>query len=256
MSCRAVTVAALATAAMLLAGVAQGVAQGVAHGVSHGVALSGAHTASATCGSYPRPGTQVAGPAPLRLRRQYGVLRRASRSGDRIALDRLGTLPESQIVTASLRYLGPVAESGRVYLVAAWHLLPDPLEPVRCVPASQRALQRALLPSLRREYAQHALCLVIVYPTRAAPTCQPAPGTVAPLLIAAGTPGLGLAPDGVAGVRLHFRGPGSVTVAVQGNLWRLPGTGRTAVPCGLDWIGRDRVVLRTVISCNANHDTT
>jgi hypothetical protein len=249
MSGRAVVVAVLATTVMLLVA-------GVGEGVAHGVAPSGARAASAACDSYPRPGTQVAGPAPLRLRRQYGVLRRASRPTDRIALARLGTLPESQIATGSLRYLGPAAEGGRIYLVAAWHLLPDPLEPVRCVPASQRALQRALLPSLRREYAQHALCLVIVYPTRAAPTCQPAPGTVAPLLIAAGTPGLGLAPDGVAGVRLHFRGPGSVTVAVHGNLWRLPGTGRTAVPCGLDWIGRDHVVLRTVVSCNPNHDTT
>jgi hypothetical protein len=248
MSCRAVAVAALTIVVTLVTGVGQGVGHGVGRGV--------ARAASAGCGSYPRPGTQVTGPAPLRLRRQYGVLRRASRRSDRIALGRLGTLPESQIVTGSLRYLGAAAEGGRIYLVPAWHLLPDPLEPVRCVPASQRALQRALLPSLRREYAQHALCLVIVYPNRAAPTCQPAPGTVAPLLIGAGTPGLGLAPDGVAAVRLHFRGPGSVTVAVHRNLWRLPGTGRTAVPCGLDWIGSDGVVLRTVVSCNANHDTT
>jgi hypothetical protein len=248
MSRRAVVVPALA--AILVTGVAS---TGVA---STGVARTGARTASPACGAYPRPGTQVAGPAPLRLRRQYGVLRRAPRPADRIALRRLGTLPESQIVTGLVRYLGAVAESGQIYLVAARHLLPDPLEPVRCVPASQRALQRALLAGLRREYAHRALCLVIVYPTRAAPTCQPAPGTVAPLLIAAGTPGLGLAPDGVAAVRLHFRAPGSVTVAVHGNLWRLPGTGRTAVPGGLDWIGRDGVVLRTVVSCNANHDTT
>ena len=97
---------------------------------------------------------------------------------------------------------------------------------------------------------------MIVYLTRAAPTCQPAPGTVGPLLIAAGAPGLGLAPDAVAAVLLHFRAQASVTVAVHGNFWRLPGTEATAVPCGLDWIDRDGVVLRTVTSCTANRDTT
>jgi hypothetical protein len=220
------------------------------------VAPGGARGASPACGSYPRPGTQVAGPAPARLRLQYGVLRRAPRPADRIVLGRLGTLPQSQILTGSIRYLGAVGEGGRVYMVAARHLLPDPLEPVRCVPASQRALQRALLPGLRREYAHRALCLVIVYPTRAAPTCQPAPGTVAPLLIAPAAPGLGIAPDGVAAVRLHFRSGASATVAVRGNFWRLPGPEATPVPCGLDWIGRDRVVLRTVISCAGNRDST
>lgn len=236
---------------------AAGIALAAAVGtLATGVAPDRARAGSPACGSYPRPGTQVAGPASARLRRQYGVLRRAARAADRIALGRLGPLPQSQILTGSIRYLGAVAEGGRVYLVAARHLLPDPLEPLRCVPASQRALQRALLPGLRREYAHRALCLVIVYRTRAAPTCQPAPGTVAPLLIAPAAPGLGLAPDGVAAVRLHFRSGASAAVAVHGNFWRLPGPDATPVPCGLDWIGRDRVVLRTVISCAGNRDIT
>jgi hypothetical protein len=235
-----------AGAATVLAAAAGLLAAGVAPGV--------ARAASPACGSYPRPGTQVPGPAPASLRRQYGVLRRASRPADRIALGRLGPLPQSQILTGSIRYLGAVAEEGRAYLVAARHLLPDPLAPVRCVPASQRALQRGLLPGLRREYTRRALCLVIVYPARAAPTCQPAPGTVAPLLIAPAAPGLGLAPDGVAAVRLHFRSGASAAVAVRGNFWRLPGPDAAPVPCGLDWIDRDRVVLRTVTSCAANRD--
>jgi hypothetical protein len=236
----------LAAAVGLLAAAAGLLAVGAAPGV--------ARAASPACGSYPRPGTHVPGPAPARLRRQYGVLRRAPRRADRIALGRLGPLPQSQILTGSIRYLGAVAEGGRAYLVAARHLLPDPLAPVRCVPAPQRALQRALLPGLRREYNHRALCLVIVYPTRAAPTCQPAPGTVAPLLVAPAAPGLGLAPDGVAAVRLHFRSAASATVAVRGNFWRLPGPEAAPVPCGLDWIDRDRVVLRTVTSCAGNRD--
>jgi hypothetical protein len=235
-----------AAAATVLAAAAGLLSAGVAPGV--------ARAASPACGSYPRPGTQVPGPAPASLRRQYGVLRRAPGRADRIAPGRLGPLPQSQILTGSIRYLGPVAEEGRAYLVAARHLLPDPLAPVRCVPASQRALQRALLPGLRREYTHRALCLVIVYPTRAAPTCQPAPGTVAPLLIAPAAPGLGLAPDGVAAVRLHFRSGASAAVAVRGNFWRLPGPEAAPVPCGLDWLDRDRVVLRTVTSCAGNRD--
>jgi hypothetical protein len=221
-----------------------------------GVARGGASAASPACDSYPRPGTQVAGPAPASLRRQYAVLRRAPRAADRIALGRLGPLPQSQILAGSIRYLGAVAEGGRVYLVPARHLLPDPLAPVRCVPASQRALQRALLPGLRREYSHRALCLVIVYPNRAAPTCQSAPGTVAPLLVAPAAPGLGLAPDGVAAVRLHFRSAASAMVPVRGNFWRLPGPEAAPVPCGLDWIDRERVVLRTVTSCTTNRDLT
>jgi hypothetical protein len=239
-----------AAAATVLAAAAGLLAASVTAGIAPGVARAG----SPACASYPRPGTQVPGPAPARLRRQYGVLRRAPRQADRIALGRLGPLPQSQILTGSIRYLGAVAEGGRAYLVAARHLLPDPLVPVRCVPASQRALQRALLPGLRREYAHRALCLVIVYPTRSAPTCQPAPGTVAPLLIAPAAPGLGLAPDGVAAVRLHFRSGASAAVAVSGNFWRLPGPEAAPVPCGLDWLDRDRVVLRTVTSCSANRD--
>jgi hypothetical protein len=79
---------------------------------------------------------------------------------------------------------------------------------------------------------------------------------VAPLLIAPAAPGLGIAPDGVTAVRLSFRSGASATVAVRGNFWRLPGPEATPVPCGLNWIGRDRVVLRTVISCAGDRDIT
>jgi hypothetical protein len=217
---------------------------------------AGPARAAQPCRSYPRPGTTVAGPAPSRLRAQYQVLRRAQRPFDRVALSRLGALPESGILLDATRYLGSVPLGGRVYLVAGRHLLPSPLEPVRCVPADERSLQQALLPSLRREYAHRALCLVILYATRAAPTCQPAPGTVAPLLIGSGVPGFGLAPDGVPAVRLLFAagGHGPVRVAVHENFWRVRGQSLDVTPCGLDWIDGRGIVLRAVTSCVA--DTT
>ena len=223
------------------------------------LATAGAGTASARaaqpCGSYPGPGRPLR-PGAVSAAAQYQVLRRAQRPFDRVALSRLGVLPEAQILPDATRYLGPLAQGGRAYLVAALHLLPSTLEPVRCVPASQRSLQQALLPSLRVEYAHRGLCLVIVYPTRAAPTCEPAPGTVAPFLIGPGAPGLGLAPDGVPDVSVQFlpRTHAAIRVAVHENFWHLNDPGLGITPCGLNWIDATGIVLRAVTSCVA--DTT
>ena len=109
-------------------------------------------------------------------------------------------------------------------------------------------------PSLRREYAHRALCLVIVYPTRAAPTCQPAPGTVAPFLIASGAPGLGLAPDGVSAVLLRFHTGvhPPIRAAVRDNFWQVSDPALQVAPCGLDWLGAHAIVLRQVASCQVD----
>jgi hypothetical protein len=212
-----------------------------------------AHTA-AGCASFPRPGTTGTGPAPAGLRAEYGVLGRARRGADHVALRRLGNLPLSGILPAGIRYLGAAAYGGRVYVVPGRHLLASPLEPVRCEPESQRALERALLPSLRSEYAREGLCLVIVYGTQASPTCQPAPGTVAPFLFGPGSPGFGLAPDGVAGVLLHFRVGPARRARVHQNFWIVNDPALLATPCGLDWTTANGIVLRTVATCT--RDTT
>ena len=173
---------------------------------------------------------------------------------DRVALRRLGALPLSGILPAGIRYLGAAAYGGRVYLVPGRHLLASPLEPVRCEPRSQRALERALLPSLRSEYAHAGLCLVVLYPAQSSPTCQPAPGTVAPFLFGPGSPGFGLAPDGVAGVILRFRTGSPLRARVRHNFWIVNDPSLLATPCGLDWTAGNGVVLRTVASCTK--DTT
>jgi hypothetical protein len=206
------------------------------------------------CTSFPRPGTTSAGGVPTVLRAEYGVLGRARRARDRVPPRRLGALPLSGILPAGIRYLGAAAYGGRVYLVPGRHLLASALEPVRCEPRSQRALERALLPSLRSEYAHPGLCLVVLYPAQSSPTCQPAPGTVAPFLFGPGSPGFGLAPDGVAGVILRFRTGSPLRARVRHNFWIVNNPSLLATPCGLDWTEGNGVVLRTVASCTK--DTT
>lgn len=201
------------------------------------------------CGSFPRPGTTSAGRAPADLSAEYGVLGRPRRRSDEVSPRRLGALPLSGILPAGIRYLGRAAYGGRAFLVPGRHLLAAPLEPVRCEPKSRRALQRALLPSLRSEYAQEGLCLVIVYPTQSSPTCQPAPGTVAPFLFGPGSPGFGLGPDGVAGVLLRFRVGPARHARVQDNFWIVNDPTLLATPCGLDWTTSTGIVLRTVATC-------
>jgi hypothetical protein len=179
------------------------------------------------------------------------VLRRRATRTDRVSLTRLGTLPEAGIEPAGIRYVGAVAQGARVYVVPAAHLLTASLEPIRCVPTAQRGLWKALLPRLRDDYAHEALCLVIVYSGHAAPTCQRAPGTVAPFLYGPGTPGLGLAPDGVTRIALHFFGHATVRARVRDNFWRVVDPSILVAPCGVDWLDATGILLRTVVSCTA-----
>jgi hypothetical protein len=217
-------------------------------------ALAASAHPAAGCASFPRPGTTGAGSAPAVLRAEYGVLGRPRRRADRVAVRRLGALPLSGILPAGIRYLGAAAYGGRVYLVPGRHLLASPLKPVACEPRSQRALERALLPSLRSEYAHAGLCLVVLYAAQASPTCQPAPGTVAPFLFGPGSPGFGLAPDGVAGVILRFRTGSPLRARVRHNFWIVNNPSLLATPCGLDWTAAGGTIMRTVATCT--RDTT
>jgi hypothetical protein len=183
---------------------------------------------------------------------EYGALRRPRRPEDRIAVRRLGRLPESGILTAGIRRLATVPGGGRAYLVPSLHLLAAPMRPVRCVPAAQRARQASLLATLRHEYAQQGLCVVIVDRRGAVDNCGVAPGTVAALLHGPGAPAFGVVPDGIDSVTVSFRGRQHPTrlAFVHRNFWLLPATGGPApTACGLDWLGADQTVLRTVRRC-------
>jgi hypothetical protein len=236
------TVGAIGAAALLLTAVLMAVAAGRAS------------AAAVNCRAFPRPGTVAAGPAPANLRAEYSVLGVPRRPADQITRKRLGPLPVSGILPAGIRFLGRASYGGRAFLVPGRHLLASPLKPPACVPRSERALQKALLPSLRDEYSHEALCLVIVYVTQASPTCQPAPGTVAAFLFGPGSPGFGLVPDGVSAVTLHFRGHGPIHAIAHDNFWIVNDLSLLVAPCGLDWTTGGGTVLRTVANCT--QDTT
>ncbi len=212
-------------------------------------------TDAAACRSYPRPGTIAAAPVPPLVLAEYAALRRSPRPEDRILVSRLGRLPESGILAARIRMLGTVPDRGRAYLVPSLHLLAAPMRPVHCVPPSERARQASLLATLRHEYARQGLCVVIVYPRGTADDCSAAPGTVAALLHGPGAAAFGVVPDGIDAVAVSFRGrPHPVHLArVHENFWRLPSAGNAApAACGLDWLGPDQTVLRTVRRCTAD----
>jgi hypothetical protein len=208
--------------------------------------------APASCRSYPRPGTIATAPVPALVLAEYGALRRPRRAEDQIAVRRLGRLPESGILAAGIRLLGTVPAGGRAYLVPSLHLLAAPMRPVRCVPVAQRARQASLLATLRHEYAQQGLCVVIVYRRSAVDNCGAAPGTVAALLRGPGAPAFGVVPDGIEAVSVSFRGRQHPTrlAFVHRNFWLLPSTGGPApTACGLNWLAPDQTVLRTVRRC-------
>jgi hypothetical protein len=213
-----------------------------------GAPASARAAAGLPCASYPRPGTTIAGATPADLSAEYGVLARPRRSVDRLAARWLRSLPESGIVVSGIRFLSRTAY-GRLYIVPARHLLAFALVPERCLRHTERALERSLVGQLRREYAHRALCLVIVYRTQESPSCAAAPGTFAPLLYAPGTPGFGMAPDGVTWVRVHYLGSPTRRVRVRGNLWIINDELSIVSPCGLDWLDAGGTVLRTVQSC-------
>jgi hypothetical protein len=207
-------------------------------------------TPDRACASYPRPGTTSTAATPAGVRTEFGVLGRPRPAQDGIATRPLGLLPESGILVNGIRFLGRVAHGGRAYMVPSLHLLSSALVPVRCVPKSQRAQQTALLPNLHSEYGHRGLCLVIVYKLGPRQACQSAPGPVDSLLTGPGTPGLGIVPDGVPAVRLDFPRGAWIRATVHDNFWIIDDTKVQDEPCGLDWITRGGVVLRTVASCN------
>jgi hypothetical protein len=204
--------------------------------------------AGPTCAAYPRPGTTIAGGTPADLSAEYGVLARAPRPVDRLAVHWLRSLPESGIVVSGIRFLSRTAY-GRLYIVPARHLLAFPIAPERCLPRAERQLERSLGPQLHRQYDHQALCLVIIYRTQESPTCGTAPGTFDPLLYAPGTPGFGMVPDGVAAVRVHYFGSPVRRVRVRANFWIVNDPLAIISPCGLDWLDSGGTILRTVQSC-------
>jgi hypothetical protein len=205
-------------------------------------------TAKTGCRSYPRPGTTIPASSPAGLSAEYGVLAHPQRARDRLGPRWLRSLPVSAIDMAGVRFLAR-GRYGRVYVIPAGHLLAFPLIPARCVSPAKRQLQRSLTQQLQRRYRHRALCVVIVSALQESPFCDGAPGTVDPLQTAAGAPGFGMVPDGVASVRILFIHRAARRIAVRRNLWIIDRPGAVSPPCGVQWLDRSGIVLRTIQSC-------
>ena len=114
------------------------------------------------------------------------------------------------------------------------------MAPPRCLPVGQRQIERDLLPFLRRDYAQPAVCVAELGGDDrvATPIENCAPMSEAPdaMLGTRATPLLGLAPDGVTAVTARFLAAPARTVRVRRNFYEIVARSRTGTPCGAEWL--------------------
>jgi hypothetical protein len=223
------------------------------------IGLAGGGSAAATrptqkpCSAYPQPG-QIASASsaiPATLRRRYAILRRPQRKIDRINLRSIGSsLSASGLIPSGTRFMGDAAFGGRIYLIPARHQLSFRLAPARCLPSSERLLERELLPSLRKQYRHVALCRVVFMGNSGSPSCGPVPGTPDPLLYTSGTPGFGLVPDGVADVTVSYLTAPPRTLAVHDNFFVIRNPRQPAAPCGVQWLQPTGNVIKTPTGCS------
>jgi iron uptake system EfeUOB component EfeO/EfeM len=213
---------------------------------------SSARAAQRPCSSYPAPGTfaPARSKVPPTILSRYSVARRAQRRSDRFGLQSLrDDLSVSGMIRSSERLLGRAAHGERVYLIAAQHLLGFALAPLRCLPASQRSLEQQLAPSLRRQYRNAAVCVIVVTSDGDKPSCAAVSSGAEALLTAAGA-SFGLVPDGVASVSLRYLSAPPRTLTVRHNFFADVGTSSQSPPCGLQWLDADGTVRRTPVECS------
>jgi hypothetical protein len=209
------------------------------------------------CSTYPVPGAVApqGSVIPGAVARRYRLFRRGQQTDDQLARGELpATLPASGIVTSGIRLLGRAGDGGRLYAIPAEHFLPRRLAPLRCLPAGQRQIERDLLPFLRRDYAQPAVCIAELggddRGTAPVESCAPPPGAGDAMLATRVTPLLGLAPDGVTAVTARFLTAPARTVKVRHNFYEIVGRSRTARPCGVEWLDVSGNVTRSIAGCD------
>lgn len=214
--------------------------------------VSSARAAQRPCSSYPAPGTfaPAASKVPPTILSRYSVARRAQRRTDRFGLQGLrDDLSVSGMIRSSERLLGRAAHGERVYFIAAQHLLGFRLAPPRCLPASQRSLEQQLAPSLRRQYRNAAVCVIVVTSEGDKPSCAAVSSGSEALLTAVGA-SFGLVPDGIASVSLRYLSTPPRTLTVRHNFFVDVGTSSQSPPCGLQWLDADGTVRKTPVGCS------
>jgi iron uptake system EfeUOB component EfeO/EfeM len=234
----------IAAAAVLAVGVVVVVALDLLGG-------SGARAVS-PCSSYPTPGTPASAGTklPARLAAEYSVFSDAQRPIDRLSAGQLTSLGASGLIMSGTRFVGDAAFGGRIYVVPAEHLLSSRIAPPRCLTRVQRTIEQESLPSLRSEYRQTALCIVVLGGAGRTQECDSATGTPYPLLSARGTPGFGLVPDGVSAVTVSYWAAPPRTVDVHRNFFAIVVPSQAAPPCGVQWLDPSGNVKKTVVGCS------
>lgn len=238
--------------------VAAALVSSLAFAVGSGPLVSGASGATLRpCSTYPRPGKLAprGSSVPAAIRRTYGLFRRGQRAADRLMLGKLrATLPASGIVKSGIRLLGRAGDRGRLYAIPAEHFLPYRIAPSRCLSASELETEYYLLPSLRRDYAQPAVCVVevggdepVVTPVE---NCAPLSGTPDAMLRAVATPLIGLAPDRVTSVSVRFLTAPARTLRVRHNFYEIVGPSLAIRPCGVEWLDASGNVAGSAAGCD------
>jgi hypothetical protein len=229
----------------------------LAFGVGSALPVSGASGATLrACSTYPRPGTLAprGSSVPAAVRRRYGLFRRGQRADDQVPLRKLrATLQASGIVKSGIRLLGRAGDGGRLYAIPAEHFLFFRIAPARCLSASELQTEYYLLPSLRRAYAQPAVCVVEVGGDDAATpveNCAPLSGTPDAMLGTVATPLLGLAPDGVTSVTARFMTSPARTLGVRHNFYEIVGSSLAIRPCDVEWLDASGNVAGTAAGCD------
>jgi len=217
------------------------------------IGAAAARAAARPCSSYPTPGALA--PAgtnvPASLAARYSLLRRPQRAVDRLRPGKsTASLGASGLIMSGTRFLGHAAFGGRIYLVPAEHLLAFRLAPLRCLPPDQRALERQLLPLLRRQYRHAALCIEVLYRATLTRACAPATGSPDALLYVSGTPGFGLVPNGVSAVTVTYQTAPPRTIAVRHNFFVIVAPSQASPPCGVQWLDPTGTVRKTVFGCS------
>ena len=209
------------------------------------------------CSTYPTPGTLAPDgrAVPIGISRRYGLFRRGQTAGDRLALGKLQSpLPASGIVVSGIRLLGRAGDRGLLYAIPAEHYLPFRIAPLRCLSASQRQVERYLLPSLRRDYAQPALCVAEVGGDDPVATplenCAGLSGAPDAILGTGATPLLGLASDGVTEVTARFLSAPARKVRVRHNFYEIVAPLLAMTPCGVEWLDASGNVAKSIEGCD------
>ena len=216
-------------------------------------APAGARASTRPCSSYPVPGSlaQRATEVPPTLVARYAILRRHQRPVDKLRPDQLDPgLGAAGVIMSGTRFLGRAAFGGRIYLIPAEHLLVFRLAPLRCLPPDQRGLEQTLRGALRREYRHRALCIEVIGGNGSSPICAPETGAPEALLYISGTPGFGLAPNGVSAVTVSYQTAPPRTVAVRHNFFAIVSPSHSAEPCGVQWLDSSGTVLKIPTGCD------